>query len=99
MNLSTDHRRVFANAFTIRFSDNDVSLGFVYTDDPANEESGEVAATVVLTPRSVKVLTHVLLETIKVHEEQVGEIPLPEGKLEGIRGKIQMVGQSQEVAK
>lgn len=75
---SSDFRRFFANWFSLRVSDNDVSIVFGLEDQKGvGPVDGPVAeAQVIMTPRSLKVLMILLRTTIEGFEKDVGPIAL-----------------------
>ena len=79
-NRSKDFRYVFINAYGLRFSDNDVTLtlGMHEGGDP-KDMMEEVA--VVMTPRTLKIIMNNIQNVITRFESDVGEIPVPPGKL------------------
>lgn len=72
--ISKDYRVVFANAFGLRFSDNDATVYFMMSDDPEKLEEAERQVGVVMTPRSIKTLGIMLLEIVARVEEASGDI-------------------------
>ncbi len=70
--VANDYRVVFANAFGMRLSDNDATIYFLMNEDPANMADSERQMAVAMTPRSVKTLATMLLETIVQAETAAG---------------------------
>jgi hypothetical protein len=84
-----DFRIVFANAFTVRFGDNDALLKFAMDFDSSDLDAPLVEEVgVVMTPRSVKLLAHALTESISAFEAALGPIQVPKSKLNGISESI-----------
>ncbi len=80
-NQSKDFRYVYANAFSVRLGDNDVTLtaGMLEPGDPREDILAEVA--IVMTPKTLKIMLHSLGVALKAFESQTGEIPVPPEKL------------------
>lgn len=70
--VAKDYRVVFANAFGIRLSDNDATIYFLMNEDPTNMADSERQMAVAMTPRSVKTLATMLLETVVQAETATG---------------------------
>ncbi len=79
-NQSKDFRYVFVNAFAVRLGDNDVTLTLGMNESGPPEDMLEEVA-VVMTPRTLKVMLNNLDNALKALESQIGEIPVPPGKL------------------
>ena len=79
-NRSKDFRYVFVNAFGVRLGDNDVTLTLGMTEGGDPEDMLEEVA-VVMTPRTLKIILNNLGNAFKALESQIGEIPVPPGKL------------------
>lgn len=76
---SPNYETYFANAFTLRISDNDCSLRFMISEDPNRIEIAEWQSAVMMTPRSLKVLAGILLDAILELEHVTGiEFPTRE---------------------
>ncbi len=102
-NQSKDFRYVYANAFSVRLGDNDVTLvvGMLEAGEPSKDILEEVA--IVMTPRTLKIMLNNLDNALKAFESKVGEIPVPSGKLlssfdEMIESGIAVVGTSKTAA-
>jgi hypothetical protein len=84
--VSKDHRFIYTNAFRIKISDNDIAITVSNQHAFGDEDIGQLTysdeATLMMTPRSLKVLSIVLQNTIADFEKNFGEIKLPEGKEE-----------------
>ena len=80
-NRSKDFRYVFANAFSVRLSDNEVALTFGLNEgDPEKVEIFEEVA-VVMTPRTLKIVLNNLGNALTAMETQFGEVSVPPEKL------------------
>jgi hypothetical protein len=88
---SPQHRIIFTNQFEMKFGDNDVAIGFCVDvgRDGLNGSTREV--TVLMTPRSAKMLAHALNTAIRALEAAQGPIVMPEGKLEGLEKAMRAV--------
>jgi len=62
----------FANAFSFRLGDNDCTLRFLISEDPANFDAAELQSAVVMTPRSAKVLAGILIDAVLELEHATG---------------------------
>lgn len=85
------HRIVFTNQFEMKFGDNDVSIGFCVDVGREGMETGTREVTVMMTPRSAKMLAHALNAAIRALETAQGPIPMPEGKLDALEKSMQIV--------
>lgn len=82
---SKDYRTVFASAFRMRVSDNDVTVSIAAEyDDIKGNPFIQDEVRLVMTHRSAKVLMLALNNIITVYESQKGQIQLPPGKEEEI---------------
>ena len=79
-NRSKDFRYVFANAFRVRFSDNDVTLTLGITEDHGGEGMLDEVA-VIMTPTTLKIFLNNMITVLQKVEADSGEIPVPSGKL------------------
>ena len=79
-NRSKDFRYIFANAFALRFSDNDVTLTLGMHEGGDPEDMLEEVA-VVMTPRTMKIIVNNISNVIEQFETDVGEILIPSAKL------------------
>lgn len=79
-NRSNDFRYIFANAFGLRFSDNDVTLTFGIHEGGDPEDMLEEVA-VVMTPRTMKIIVNNISNVIEKFEADVGEIQIPSSKM------------------
>ncbi len=79
-NRSKDFRYVFVNAFAVRLGDNDVTLTLGMHEGGDPEDMLEEMA-VVMTPRTLKIFLNNLDNALKALESEIGEIPVPPGKL------------------
>ena len=79
-NRSKDFRYVFVNAFGMRFGENDITL-ILGIDEGGKPEDMLQEVAVVMTPRTLKIFSNNLDNALKALESQMGEIPVPPGKL------------------
>src|SRR4051812_45917036 len=69
---------VYTNVFSLAFGDNDVTLDLGFERRKhSGEKTVEQQVTVVLTPRSAKILAHALATTIEAFEQKRGPIEVP----------------------
>ena len=88
MHCHRNSKIVFANAFAIRASDNDVAIDFSTEQNLNNTDSFLSSCQVVVTPKSAKLLTLILSEAIKQLEEVMGQIVIDQSRLDQIKGAI-----------
>ena len=79
-NRSKDFRYVYANAFSVRLGDNDITLTLGMHDGGDPEDMLEEVA-VVMTPRTLKIMLGNLGNALEAMESRTGEIPVPPGKI------------------
>ncbi len=88
-------RVLYANAVGVVGSDNDFQLRFAIDVDPSSPGSDmSEQAYVVITPKTAKILAHVLMATVGHVEERAGEIVLQDGKLEAILASLHATPES-----
>lgn len=79
--VSGEHRFLYGNAFRLKVSDNDIAVTIsnqhAFGDDDGITYVDE--ATIMMTPRSLKVLSIVLTNAIEDYEKQFGAVSLPAG--------------------
>ena len=82
---------VFANAFQLTFGDNDVTIQFGIERKGPNVPPGAQIPqiNVIMTPRSTKILAHILMATIQRFEKDIGPIPVAPGQLESLTQLVQ----------
>ena len=89
---SKDFRTIAADAFGVRASDNLIQL--MLSLETGDFQTGDVVyqeeALLLLTPRSLKVLSIVLANTLRILETVQGPILLPEGKEEELNKAAEM---------
>ena len=80
-NQSKDFRYVYANAFSVRLGDNDITLTACMLEpgEPSQNILEEVA--IVMTHKTLKIMVNNLGNALKEFESKVGEIPVPPAKL------------------
>ena len=87
----------FTNVFAMAFGDNDVQLDFGIERPSGDSKVTKPQVSVVMTPRSAKILAHALLQTIEHFEAQTGTpISMPAGKLEQIRDRLRATVEPRE---
>jgi hypothetical protein len=87
--VSPQYRIIFANSFELVITDNEFSLGLCVGGETLGQPGSRYReATVMLTPRSAKVLATLLQGSIERFEQESGPIMLAEGKLENIQQSI-----------
>lgn len=81
--LSSQYRAIYSNAWSLSLADNDASIHFGIAaqslGNPDNMEYREVS--VMMTLRSLKILSLVLSRALAAHEEAHGPISIPSEKL------------------
>ena len=79
---SKDFRYVFANAFSVRLSDNEITIKFGMDEggDPKNLDILDEVA-VVMTPKTLKIMLNNLGNALTAMEAQFGEVSVPPEKL------------------
>ncbi len=87
---SNGFRFVFANNFGIKVSDNDILL--MLNNEQVVEEAKILMQEIgdVFTPRSMKILAHLLTEAVRQYETAIEPISVPEGKLEAISARFKV---------
>lgn len=85
---SQEYRIIYANTFALRVNDVEAALTFGI-DGGAGPNSILAEASVYMTPRSLKILSHTLNHVIQNFENKNGPISVPVGKLERIEKNIQ----------
>ena len=71
-----DHRIIFANSFSLRMGNNDVSLE-LSTEQNVNGTDGYLSSTqLMMTPASAKVLAILLTKSLERLEKEMG-LPIP----------------------
>jgi hypothetical protein len=76
---------IFANSFRIRVGDNDVGLTFSLETDSIGGEIVVVdQAQIIMTPKTLKILSEALSVIIEKLEKEIGEIAIPQQNLKEI---------------
>jgi hypothetical protein len=82
---SDKFNHIFTNAFRVRVGDNDVGLTFsLETDDIGGEIVVVDQAQMIMTPKTLKVLSKTLSVVIGRLEKEIGEIEIPQQNLKEI---------------
>lgn len=79
---SATFQRYFANAFSVRFSDNDVLIKLAFNEIPTDDDTTEDIAAVVTTLKTAKILAYNLMAIIDGWEKENGEIKVSPEKLQ-----------------
>lgn len=83
-----DHRIIFANAFSLRMGNNDVSLE-LSTEQNVNGTEGYLSsAQLMMTPASAKVLAILLTKSLERLEKETGPIALDAKRVEAMEKLI-----------
>jgi hypothetical protein len=97
---SSNWRIIYTNIFGIGFGDNDVRLmcGF---DMDIGKPGAEVLeeATIVMTPRSAKMLSYTLDRILELHESTFGQIPLDPARVARVDEMLGQRGKKDETKK
>ena len=80
-NQSKDFRYVYANAFSVRLGDNDVTLMFGMHESGTDLQDMLEEVAIVMTPRTLKIILNNLGHALEAFESKLGEIPIPAEKL------------------
>ena len=83
-----DNNYVFTNIFTMTFGDNDVIIHFGVEDRGGGSRRVYPQVSLVMTPRSAKILAGTLTRIIAHFEEHNAPIPLPPGRLDSVEKKL-----------
>src|SRR5437868_3079939 len=84
---------VYSNVTGLKFGDNDAQIIFGLDQDIAKPGTDVLEqVTVVMTPRSLKILAHLLSIVIENFESNVGPIPVSAEKLKTISDSVKKQG-------
>ncbi len=99
---SKEHRVVFTNMFTLSAGDNEVSMTCSVENQGAAvgpEQAHLDEVTIVMTPRTLKIMSISLSNAISYLESRKGPIPLEPSKIEEINRLMEQAQKAAEVRK